>query len=223
MIEDVLNKVSKDLNCNLDIEELRILYELDFLCEELRMYRDNRSDKVHYNDLCKLFGTSHVACNPNEINENTIAYLGSLFVMDKVPTYNLKYIYGTLLYGNKELYNLENLEIVYIDAMINFIDKYEGLDNLKMVGNFLELNYIQEGDLSNVEYVKRLGLANVESLKNIKFPSNVERIYFKRLLSSEYFNIPNKLKYISIPREIYPMKLPDNIEQSVYNSKMLVL
>lgn len=223
MIDKVLNKLRKDLNCDLTIEELRILYELDYLCEELRMYRDNREHKVHYNDFCKLFGSSFVACNPNEINQNTICYLGGLFVVDPLPTYNLKYIYGTLLYVSKKLANLENLEIVYLDAMINFIDKYEGLDNLKMVGNFLELNYIQEGDLSDIEYVKSLGLANVETLKNIKFPSSVERLYFKRLESSDYFEIPNKLKYISIPKELYPMNLPDNIEQSSYNSKMLVL
>ena len=223
MVEEILNKISKNLNCDLNIEELRVLYELDSLCEELRLYRDNRSDKVHYNDFCKLFGSESVATSPNEITENTICYLGSLFLINQLPTYNLKYIYGTLLYANKEVFNLENLEIVYIDAMINFIEKYEGLDNLKMVGNFLELNYIQDGDLSDMEYVRRLGLANVQNLEKIKFPKSVERLYFKRLESSDNFIIPNKLKYVSIPSELYPMNLPDNIEQSSYNSKMLVL
>lgn len=223
MIDKVLNKLRKNLNCDLTIEELRILYELDYLCEELRIYRDNRDHKVHYNDFCKLFGASHVACTPNEINEDTICYLGGLFVVDPIPTYNLKYIYGTLLYASKKLANLENLEIVYLDAMINFIDKYEGLDNLKMVGNFLELNYIQEGDLSDIEYVKSLGLANVHTLKNIKFPNSVERVYLNKLESSEYFDTPNNLKYISIPKELYPMNLPNEIEQDAYNAKTLVL
>ena len=223
MIENILDKISKDLNCDLNIEELRLLYELDSLAEPLRVYRDNRDHKVRYNDFCKLFGSLHVACTPNEINEDTIAYVGGLFIANPISTYNLKYIYGTLLYANKQLYNLENLEIVYLDAMINFIDKYEGLDNLKMVGNFLELNYIQEGDLSDIKYVKSLGLANVHTLKNIKFPNSVERLYLNKLESSEYFDTPNNLKYISIPKELYPMNLPNEIEQDAYNAKTLVL
>ena len=200
MINDIISKLEKDSNCELSIEELKVLYEIDttVYCN-LSSYRDKRNN---YEDFSKMFDKKNIACTSDEVNENTICYIGDLLLEYEMYTHNIRYVYGDIISWYDSIRNLENLEIVYIDAMINFIDKYEGLDNLKMVGNFLELNYIQEGDLSNVEYVKRLGLANVESLKNIKFPSSVERIYFKRLLSSEYFNIPNKLKYISIPREI---------------------
>ena len=219
MLKEIIRKINKNYNCELSIEELKILYEIDNISDEsLDKYREKRNN---YLDFCKLFSSSCVAKSPQEIDINTIAYIGNLYIDDKfLPTYNLRYLYGHLICYSKQIRNLENLEIVYnniFDIGIKFdsLEKYEGLDNLKIVPRLYFESLFEENDLSTIEYVKHLTINNNFDVFNIKWPQRIDSLNFPSLCSiSSNIKLPDNLKnlYLNNLKEIDGLKLPDNLE-----------
>ena len=106
MLERLLDKIGINNKCNLSIEELRILYEIDHSLDiNLDFVRRHRNN---YEDFCKIFGKKYVARTSSDIDENTICYVGDLVIDKKLPTYNLRYVYGDLDCRLDNVYNLEN-------------------------------------------------------------------------------------------------------------------
>lgn len=218
MLKEIKRKIRNDNDCDLSIEELKILYEIDFnINEPLEEYREKRNN---YLDFCKMFGLSHVARTPQEINVETIAYIGNLYTERELPTYNLRYLYGQLIYYSKQIKNLENLEIVYnnnLDWAVKFdsLEKYEGLDNLRIVSKlYFEFLY-GDIDMSSIEYVETLQVNNLFDVFNIRWPQKIDNVHFDDLTSiSSNFQFPNNLEglYLRNLKEIYDLKFPDNIK-----------
>lgn len=159
MIEDVLNKLDNDRYADLSVEELRVLYEIDESCD--KKLSDYIGTRDNYNDFCKMFGRKHIACSFDEINLNTIAYIGNLFIDRRLPTHNLKYVLGSLI-GKNRIANLENLEIVYGYLFVSDINEYYSmLSNLRIV-NLLCVILLDDSliDLGYIDKVEKLELNN---------------------------------------------------------------
>ena len=175
MQEELIKKLSN--NSELTIDDLK----------ELHNFND-------YNTLVNIFGKSHVACNESEITEDTICFLGDLYINEILPTYNLKYVYGGLFYYLDCVHNLENL--VYVNKIANFgyiksaiglenlqcvksharfnIEKSDGLDNLVYVGQDADFSsLIDASSLNNLNYIGRDAIFNklkkADGLENLKY------------------------------------------------------
>ena len=218
MLDSIKEKLNEYYNCDLSIEELKILYEIDCIIDEpLEEYREKRNN---YLDFCKMFGSSHVARTPQEINIETIAYIGNLYTEKALPTYNLRYLYGQLIYYSKKITNLENLEIIYnneLDWALKFdsLEKYEGLDNLRIVSKLYFEYLYGDIDMSSIEYVETLQVNNLFDVFNIRWPQKIDNVHFDDLTSiSSNFQFPNNLEGLYLPnlKEIYDLKFPDNIK-----------
>lgn len=159
MLEKIKEKIDRNANCKLTIEELKVLYEIDYSSNEnLYIYTERRNA---YSDFIKLFGKEFVARTKEEITEDTICYVGNLYIDNKLPTYNLRYVYGELGYNiysiflvnelNLEyIYNLENLEIVYGNALFDGVNADQTLDNLRKVYGRLYLESSSEYSLDEL-------------------------------------------------------------------------
>ena len=200
MIQTLINKLKIDFNCELTMEELKLLYYIDNkYINELEQYRVKRDA---YIDFVKLFGSKYVACKKEEINENTICFVGSLSIDKRMPTYNLKYIYGSLIYRLDEIYNLENLEIVYKVACFNSVHEFEGVDNLRMILGELSIGLVNYVDLHEIEYVKKLILSSIEDYNNLLLPSEVFDLRLNNINSLYGFEIPDSLKYLRVGKRL---------------------
>ena len=82
----LIDKLNKNITCNLNDAEIKILYgidnDYDRELEKYRLYRKNT-----YNDLYKLYKPEHIATDPNEITENTKVYIGDLLIGDEFYQY----------------------------------------------------------------------------------------------------------------------------------------
>lgn len=193
MLERLLDKIGINNKCNLSVEELRILYEID---HSLDINLDFvRSCRNNYEDFCKIFGKKFVARTSSDIDENTICYVGDLIVDRKIPTYNLKYIYGMLDYRLSQVYNLENLEKVYAQV---FGFKEDDMVNLE--GRFIK-NFLID--------LEKMDVDTVNDIMEINKYINSVAIYCKH---------SEMLKYINLPDKLYQLKLfyLDSIEGLVF-------
>lgn len=169
MLESLENKLKENINCELTIEELKALYESND--ETLIDYIEKR-DK--YSDLCKIYGKKSIARTKEEITEDTICYIGNLDINEKLPTYNLKFIYGDLSYAFDEVYNLENLEKIHGNAYFNHIVDAEGLENLRLINGAADFNELKNAEgLSSLEKIMGSvifkSLISAEGLDNLNF------------------------------------------------------
>ena len=173
MIEEIKSKLNNNINCDLSDYELKLLYamdnDIDYQLFEYIVRRVN-----YYEDCCKIFGSEHVASTPSSITEDTICYVGDLSIYKKLPTYNLKYIYGDLDYRLDKVYNLENLELIIQDADFSDLISACGLESLQYIhesANFKSL--ISAEGLDNLQYIGRDiifdSLLNGESLENLQY------------------------------------------------------
>lgn len=250
MLERLLDKIGINNRCNLSIEELRLLYEID---QRLDIDLDFvRSCRNNYEDFCKIFGSNFVARTSSDIDENTICYVGDLIVDRKLPTYNLKYIYGMLDYRLSQVYNLENLEKVYgqvfgfkEDDMVNlegrfiknFLIDLEKMD-VDTVNDIMEINkyinsvviYCKHSEM--LKYIKlpdklyQLKLFYLDSIEGLVFPKSLKQLY----LSSDNLNIityEDSLMHVYLPDDLAYLYLdgPINIKNLRLpdSLKMLVL
>jgi hypothetical protein len=180
-----------NIECELSIDELKELYGIS--SNSFNCYSNNRDI---YADLSRIFGKEHVAFKSDQITENTICYIGNLHINEILPTYNLKYIYGSLIYELDEIYNLENLEVVIGNAIFYKVNSSEGLESLRAVGRDLSLDYIYNSyGLENLQYIGNH--AHFSRLRDASGLSSLEFIgfnaYLHNLKSSKGLE---KLKYI---------------------------
>ena len=240
MLQDIEYKMYVDSDCELNIEELKILYEIDETSNRnLQSLRSLRDRRIIYYDFVKLFGEEHVECDASKININTIAFISiynySKFAFDGVslPTYNLRFIYSDFIYTSTSCYikNLENVEIVYGDLYLNFINNLDGLDNLRMVTGTFNLDYSYEPlDLSYIDYVNKLVLRwpllpmKRVNAKNIVFPKYVEHLTFKDTIKKyNSFILPDGLKTIYVPNLniLNGSKINNDIDVYTSNNKIV--
>ena len=203
MFEEIKYKIYNDIDTDLNVDELKVLYGIDNIYsnanKELIIYRR----KDIYLDFCKIFGKSHVACNPSSITEETIAYIGNLSINKKLPTYNLKYVYGNLEYKLDKIYNLENLEIVYRNANLRYIKCAEGLENLKLVCAIDCTNLENSEGLENLKYIYGVGIFS--KLKNAKGLISLKEILGSaKFISLEYANGLENLEIINYGSAYFP-------------------
>lgn len=217
MYSEIIEKLYRNLNCDLSTEELKILYEIDETGSNyLQYYRLFRNRETIYNDFVKIFGEEYVEYDVNNITEKTIAYIPLTkfpdFRIDKndYPTYNLKFIYSNCTYiplEYKYISKLENLEIIYGDLNIGFVCNIDGLENLRKITGTFYLEYSYDPlDLSNIDYVNTLILRwpllpmKRVNAKNIIFPKCAEYLTFKdNIKKYNSFKLPNGLKNIFVP------------------------
>ena len=88
--KDIISKIKDNVHGDLSIMELKELYRPDAL-----LYPKLGIGVIYYirdiyQDLSKLYGEEFVAHTPDELNENTICYVGDLDIIKILPTYNLK-------------------------------------------------------------------------------------------------------------------------------------
>ena len=88
MKEELIKKLNENINCDLSIEEIKLLYGIDYEYDEdfIRYQRDRDN---HFNDLSKIFDKKYIAEDINDINENTICFFGDLTIDDNIPTRNI--------------------------------------------------------------------------------------------------------------------------------------
>lgn len=173
MLKEIKSKLDNNILCDLSDYELKLLYSIDYDIDyQLYEYIVRRVN--YYEDCCKVFGKEHVACTPSSITEDTICYVGDLSIYKKLPTYNLKYIYGDLDYRLDKVYNLENLKLIIQDANLRDLISAEGLENLQYAyesANFKSL--ISAKGLENLEFIVFDAcfsfLTNVKHLENLKY------------------------------------------------------
>ncbi len=223
MIENIIDKLKFDINCELSIEELRVLYEIDnTLYYNLRLYRDERNN---YNDFCKMFNKKFVASTPNEINENTLCYIGDLLLEYEMYTHNLRYIYGDITSWFDKVKNLENLEIVYGNVKFDYLKEYKDLDNLRIIDRVLSLNYIDKADFSSLEYVDMLFMIGLESAKDIVMPEHVKTLWLPSLKTCEGLVFPKGIEQLNILDEklLDKLILPDCLEIINVGGKIIKL
>ena len=179
-------KLNNDINAKLSVDELKIIYGLDSNYYKYNHLIDKYINfRNKYDDLCKLFGKKCVAKELSEITMDTICYIGNLEYYEILPTYNLRYIYGSLFYGLNEVYNLENLEKVFGDTHFEYIESAEGLDNLEIIEGCSIFKNLKSSE----------GLYNLRKIgKDAKFPNLESAIYLNSLEEIGKCAIFNKLK-----------------------------
>lgn len=237
MLENLIKKIDIDINCELTIEQLKLLYSIDNeVYEELIEYRDKRDN---YEDFITMFGKDKLATTLKEININTVAYIGeSLLIMDAFAssniseTYNLRYVYGNFTYVRKEIIGLENLEIVYGNCTFFCIDNCDDLLNLQKVFGTLSLNIISNQglfvDLSLLEYVRKLELIYSEALdlSNVLFPKKMQELSFdsaslRNLKLLKNLKELKKLHFSNCCIENDVLPIPESsLELSIKNTKI---
>ena len=248
MIEDVLNKLDNDRYADLSVEELRVLYEIDESCD--KKLSDYIGTRDNYNDFCKMFGRKHIACSFDEINLNTIAYIGNLFIDRRLPTYNLRYVLGSLI-GKNRIANLENLEIVYGYLFVSDINEYYSmLSNLRVVkllcvtlldDSCIDLSFIEKvesmdlniNNLQNLKYPNKVNSLVInapnEKNSNLHFPSNLKKLEIKYLENAKGIVFPNSLESLSLNNLecakglVLPNNLKDLYLHNLKSTKNLVL
>ena len=172
MLQEIYDRNRNNINSELSIEELKLIYIDCFDLDDHDYYISTliRENRDNYLDLQKLFGKEHVARNLNELNEDTICYVDNLIIINKLPTYNLKYIYGNLTYVPfDEIYNIENLEIIYGDANFDNIYNANGLENLRIIEGDAYLIFLNNAEdfISLTKVYGDINLPNLESSKGL--------------------------------------------------------
>lgn len=214
MLNTIIEKLKDNPRCVLTIDELKILYEINYNFDmDLSDYRRNRNN---YEDFVKMFGYDRVAKKKEDINVNTIAFVGDSLIIDtKLPTYNLKYVYAKLGYELDTLYNLENLEILYFKCYF-MIFKFDGLESLRRIFhtvNFVKLN--GENDLSSIERVDNLRLKSLRDATDFILPQNVHALclYGETLKNAKNLRLPDSLDSLFVMDNVNilrDLKIPKN-------------
>ena len=195
MKEELIKKLNENINCDLSIEEIKLLYGIDYEYDgDFMGYQRDRDN--HFNDLSKIFDKKYITEDINDINENTICFFGDLTIDDNIPTYNLKYVYGEI-YIDYKYSNLDNLEKVYGDISIynadNNLDRLSNLNRQKVLLLYEELDDL--GDIYDIKYTENGELINLQ-----------ETDYDYVLNTIKYDNISSDL-FLNLPKSFYTKEL----------------
>lgn len=234
MIKELIDKLNINIDSELSLDELKILYNTNH--DSILNFKSQRRYRNKYTDLVKIFGSEHVARNPSEINENTICYVGNLIITEKLPTYNLKYVYGDLFYKLNEIHNLENLQYV-IDGNVSFneLKSVEGLENLQYIGGDAIFIKLQSSEgLDNLQYIEGDAIFyNLESALGLENLISIgKNAYFFKLISTtaltnlkyigrfaHFYSITDK-EGLSNLKSIFGHEI-DNIDKVAFNLKQI--
>lgn len=248
MIDDIKEKLESNPKCNLSKKELEVLYEING--NYFNSFEEYRNLRNKYEDFSKLFGSKYIANKVNDIDENTICYIGnlSISVLKFLELYNLRYLYGDLECSNPCEYNLENLEIIYGSVSVETLN---GLENLEKVLHTSSLLLLYSSDLTNIELpfarstylyktkyienvifkdgVKYIDIPEVKSIKNVIFPNSLKYLYLDMLGSLNSLELPNNVEFLSLNsiEKFDNYILPSNLYffsiRSLKNSNGLIL
>ena len=181
MEERLIEKLKNNPICELSIEEIKMLYGIDYNPDNyLYKYISKRDN---YSDMLKIFDKNMIATSDDEINEDTNVFIGNLTISpDKnIPSYNLKYIIGYLVIASNQYttVRLENLEKVTKDILVVGEDCFFdiGLDNLR---NVIIV------DASSCRYIKVDKEYNINDICDI----DIHNLY--NLLYNRYMSFPFK-------------------------------
>ena len=210
MLEEIVRKLSLNIECELSIDELRILYSIDNNYMEYFNELINQRYDLWYEDFCRMFGKDKVALETEEINENTICYIGTLVVEEKLPTYNLRYIFGNFYYRLNYISNFENLEIVYgIVGICWWINSLDGLENLRIVNELkipkynleFNLDYVYKLVINNCDYLDMFSpkLIRIDTIgiDGLKLKEGIERVVIDAKYVSN-LTIPGSVKRVEM-------------------------
>jgi len=220
MIELIKEKIRDNKNCNLSKDELIELYEINEKQEEALSY-EYTEGRNNYEDFVKIFSSNYVARDISEINEDTIAYIGNLTINDYLPTFNLKYVYGDLIYNLNEIKRLENLEIVYKSASFENVHCLNELSNIEKIVS-LFLDGVKEKDIDNIVFpdiVFMISLNGLKKAKNLAFPKSIRTISLKGLKDPKGLILPKELSgslYLNGLEYAANLLLPDRIDMFLY-------
>lgn len=169
MIDELINKLKNNSNAELSVEEIKILYEIDNTPDDYNIeneFYNYRNKRKKYDDLIKIFDPSQVATSDSKLNENTVVYIGDLYMDDKYKTYNLQYIFGDLHTDFSKQNHLENLEkvigAIYINNELDNISNIRWLENIDTV-YVGERNGIFFRD-KNISCIKKYEYGNKEEI-----------------------------------------------------------
>lgn len=213
MIE--INKgINYELNYDLTIEELKRIYGVDYnvnpFSVENEFYVSNRNN---YEDFVRMFGSHHVATKIEEVNEDTVAFVGDLNIGKESlnSVCNLRYIYGNFNCYLESATNLENLEIVYGATRFFELVKYDGLENLRSAKILTFDKLDADNDLSTLEFVYVLYLS---ASKEIVLPRNINTLRISCEEIMESFELPQDLMTLKLPyiKCIKNLKIPKKLE-----------
>lgn len=187
MKEELIKKLNENINCDLSIEEIKLLYGIDYeYDEEFIEYQIDRDN--HFNDLSKIFDKKYITEDINDIDENTICFVGELTIDDNIPTYNLQYVYGEI-YIDYKYSNLDNLEKVYGDISIynadNNLDRLSNLEYHKVL-----LLYEEPDELGDIYDIKYIDNGELISLQETDYDYVLNTIKYDNISSDLFINIP---------------------------------
>lgn len=218
MIDDIKEKLESNPKCNLSKKELEVLYEING--NYFNSFEEYRNLRNKYEDFSKLFGSKYIANKVNDIDENTICYIGNLniSVLKFLELYNLRYLYGDLECSNPCEYNLENLEIIYGSVTVTTLNGLENLDKVLHTSTLL----LYSNEIKNIELplAKFMYLYSTRYMENVAFKDGVDYIDLPEVKSIKNVIFPNSLKYLYLDMlgSLNSLKLPNSIEFLSLNS-----
>ena len=229
MKEELIKKLDENIYCDLFIEEIKLLYGIDYEYDE-KFTEYQRGRDNHFNDLSKIFDLEYIVDNIEDIDENTICFVGDLTIDDNIPTYNLKYVYGEI-YIDYKYSNLDNLEKVYGDIYIynadNNLDRLANLDKKKVllmyelldeIGDVYDIKYAENGELVSLQEADYDYVFDTIKYENISADlfKNIPHIFYKKELIIEFLKcFYDKYELLDIREmenafKVVPKELLDN-------------
>ncbi len=214
-LTEICKKQEKGLD--LTIEDLRFLYEINSTIEGFGWTKDPRIDEIKRKrnirrDLSIVFGCkmNQIATKYEELNEETIAYCGSLHCCEEtIYLPNLKYILKNADFeflksakgldslqhiGGNAYFDsltsadgLENLQKISGDAIFGSLESARGLGSLKYIEGYANFQSLEEAiGLDSLRYIG--GDANFDILQSADGLESLEHIkgnaYFESLLDA---------------------------------------
>ena len=230
MIEELINQLSNNIHCHLSKEQVKMLYGISYIIN-YELVKLSKERDMYMNDLSLIFDKKYIVNHIEDIDENTICYIGDLTIEKELPTYNLRYVYGDI-FIDYNLSKLDNLEKVYGNIYVYNVDNNKELDKLSNLDKqrilfiedidytdlILNIKYIEYGELTQPTKEDYNYVLNIIKAKNISSNlfSNLPEIfytkeliyYFLRYFYSEYELI--NIKEMENAFKVIPKELLDN-------------
>lgn len=212
MLNELISKLEFNINCDLNIEELKILYEIDSNID-MSEYRKKRNN--FYEDLVKIFGPNLVARTPEEITFNTVCYVGNLNGLND-GLYNLRFLYGDIDYITDN-YHMDNIEKIFGGLYL-----HGDCSNLEELSNLDKVHYMMINKNTNVlscpGYVHNLSYMD-NKINNMSLPKELDNLNLEAIDDENNINgdFPDSLKSLKCLKlksisDSFITKLPSNLE-----------
>lgn len=194
MIDEIKNTIINDPLCELSIDELIELSNLDY-CE-----------------LVKIFGKKYIARYPEDITLDTICYVGDLYVDNKLPICNLKYIFGSLYCALDGLYYLEN--ICFVSKNTFFSNHYDSETLFNMFNNYEYMLYALKNGFNLLPYATEELKSNKNFiLETIKYGGSL-------FYASEELKKDKEVALAAVKKDGYAIK---NVPEELKHDKEIMM